>query len=209
MHTLIFLNGDPPSEEVISYFLKESNYIIAADGGANYLKSADLCPDVIIGDLDSVKKETLSFFRERVKIIKIRDQNTTDFEKCLLYCVREKRKKVIVFGISGDRIDHTLNNFSILKRYYRKLDIRLISGDFEMFFINKKITFPYRKKEIVSLLGMPKAVKINSKGLKYKLKDLDLEFGIKEGALNESTSSRVSIDFKSGNLLLFKKHFIE
>ena len=56
---------------------------------------------------------------------------------------------------------------------------------------------------------MPKAVKINSKGLKYKLKDLDLEFGIKEGALNESTSSRVSIDFKSGNLLLFKKHFIE
>jgi thiamine pyrophosphokinase len=127
----------------------------------------------------------------------------------LLYCVREKRKKVIVFGISGDRIDHTLNNFSILKRYYRKLDIRLISGDFEMFFINKKITFPYRKKEIVSLLGMPKAVKINSIGLKYKLKDLDLEFGIKEGALNESTSSRVSIDFKSGNLLLFKKHFIE
>ncbi|MEZ4691668.1 MAG: hypothetical protein R3A12_16525 [Ignavibacteria bacterium] len=76
------------------------------------------------------------------------------------------------------------------------------------FFIDKKIIFPYRKNETVSLLGLPKASKINSKGLKYRLKDTDLEFGVREGALNESTSSKVSIEFKSGYLLLFKKHFL-
>lgn len=209
MHTLIFLNGDPPSAKFVNNYLKDSNYIIAADGGANYLRSIKISPDLIIGDLDSVNKETLSFFKNSSVIKKIRDQNTTDFEKSLLYCTETKKDNIIVFGISGDRTDHTLNNFSILKRYCKKLNILLISGDYEIQFIDKKITFPYPKGEIVSLLGMPKALKVNSKGLKYPLKDTDLEFGIKEGALNESTSSRVSIEFKSGFLLLFKKYFIK
>lgn len=208
MHTLIFLNGDPPSRKVINNYFKESNYIIAADGGADYLKTENIIPDLIIGDLDSVKKRTLAFFKNRSLIKKVRDQNTTDFEKSLFFCLKEKKDNIIVFGFSGDRADHTLNNFSILKRYYKKFNIRLISDEFEIFFIDKKIIFPYRKNETVSLLGLPKASKINSKGLKYRLKDTDLEFGVREGALNESTSSKVSIEFKSGYLLLFKKHFL-
>ncbi|HMQ68546.1 MAG TPA: thiamine diphosphokinase [Ignavibacteria bacterium] len=209
MHTLIFLNGDPPSRKVINNYLKKSNYIIAADGGANYLKNENIDPDLIIGDLDSISRKTSAFFKDRSMIIKVRDQDTTDFEKSLLFCLKERKDDIIVFGVSGDRSDHTLNNFSILKRYYKKLNIRLISDDFEIFFINKKIIFPYRKNETVSLLGMPKASKVNSRGLKYRLKDTDLEFGIREGALNESTSSSVSVEFKSGCLLLFKKHFLK
>lgn len=209
MHTLIFLNGDPPSAKVAKYYLKNCNYIIAADGGANYLRTMNIIPDLIIGDLDSIKKSNLAYFRNRSDILKIREQDTTDFEKSLLYCIKGNKKNIIVFGTSGNRSDHSLNNFSILKRYFNKLDVRLISGEYEILYIKKKITFPYRKKETVSLLGMPKAVKINSKGLKFKLINTNLEFGIKEGALNESISSEISIEFKSGCLLLFKKHFIQ
>ncbi|MEZ4823951.1 MAG: hypothetical protein R2942_16725 [Ignavibacteria bacterium] len=66
MHTLIFLNGDPPSRKVINNYFKESNYIIAADGGADYLKTENIIPDLIIGDLDSVKKRTLAFFQKQI-----------------------------------------------------------------------------------------------------------------------------------------------
>jgi thiamine pyrophosphokinase len=208
MHTLIFLNGEPPSTKVVKYYMKNCNYIIAADGGANYLRTMNIVPDLIIGDLDSIKKENLAYFKSKSFVLRIREQNTTDFEKSLLFCIDESKKNIIAFGTSGDRSDHSLNNFSILKRYYKRLDIRLISGEYEILYIKKKYTFPYRKNETVSLLGMPKAVKVNSKGLKYILKNTDLEFGIKEGALNESKASEVSIEFKSGCLLLFKKHFI-
>lgn len=209
MHTLIFLNGEPPSAKVANYYLKNCNYIIAADGGANYLRTMNIIPDLIIGDLDSLKKTNLAYFKNKSDILRIREQNTTDFEKSLLYCIKENKNNIIVFGTSGKRSDHSLNNFSILKRFYKKLDVRLISGGYEILYIKKKITFPYRKKETVSLLAMPKAVEINSKGLKYKLTNTNLEFGIKEGALNESSSSEISIEFKSGCLLLFKKHFIK
>lgn len=209
MHTLIFLNGDPPYAEVANFYLKNCNFIIAADGGANYLRTMNIVPDLIIGDLDSIKKTNLAYFKNKSDILRIREQSTTDFEKSLLYCINENKNNLIVFGTSGNRSDHSLNNFSILKRYYKKLDIRLISGDYEILYVKKKITFPYRTKETVSLLGMPKAVNVNSKGLKYKLINTDLEFGIKEGALNESTSSEISIEFDSGCLLLFKKHFIK
>ncbi len=84
------------------------------------------------------------------------------------------------------RADHTLNNYSVLKRYYKKLEIKLITDDFEIFFIKRNFESAYRKGEIVSLLAMPEAAGIRTTGLEYSLKDESLEFGKREGALNRS-----------------------
>nr|HMS65850.1 thiamine diphosphokinase [Ignavibacteria bacterium] len=65
------------------------------------------------------------------------------------------------------------------------------------------------KGEIISLLALPIAAGITTKGLKYELKNDILEFGVREGSLNESESDTVSIEYKTGSLLLFKKHFIK
>lgn len=209
MYTLIFLNGKIPKFPVVNKFLREKKYILAADGGANYLRRNQINPDLIIGDLDSISKGTYSFFQSRnIPIKKIEDQNKTDFEKCLIYCAQKGKATVRVFGATSDRTDHTFNNFSILKRYYKKLDIRIFTGEFEIYFIDKKTELDYKANEILSLLAIPKADKIFTTGLQYNLKSQSLEFGVKEGALNKSVADKVSINFKSGDILLFKKHFI-
>ncbi|MDQ3020883.1 MAG: thiamine diphosphokinase [Bacteroidota bacterium] len=210
MQTIIFLNGTPPGKNIIKKFLKEKCFIIAADGGANYLKKVNVTPDLIIGDLDSINKHTLQYFQKRkVKVSKIKEQDTNDFEKSLMYCKKNKFEDIIVFGAAGLRPDHTLNNYSVLKRYYKSFNIRLISGEFEILFIKKFIKFRYRVNEIVSLLALPKAAKIHTKGLKYRLSNESLSFGVREGTLNKSISEDISISFESGSLLLFKKHFIK
>ncbi|MCX6164699.1 MAG: thiamine diphosphokinase, partial [Ignavibacteriae bacterium] len=56
-------------------------------------------------------------------------------------------------------------------------------------------------------MPMPLAKGIKTKGLKYKLDYEDLEFGIREGTLNTPISNEIKIEFASGDLLLFKKHF--
>lgn len=209
MRTLIFLNGRIPKLRVVNHYKKKNCFIIAADGGANSLKRIGIKPDIIIGDLDSISKNALSFYiKRKIPVIQITDQNTTDLEKCLIYCLKKNPDEIYVFGATSLRTDHTLNNLSILKRFYKKLEIKIITEEFEIFFIRNKVNFNYKTGEIVSLLAMPLASGISTSGLEYPLKHETLEFGVREGALNKSVSKNVSVSFTKGNLLLFKKYFI-
>ena len=207
---IIFLNGIFPENRILNAYIKKSDVIIAADGGGNFLRKKNILPHYVIGDLDSLTKDNYKFYKsKKVRIKKIREQETTDFEKCINFCLENSINEVFVLGATGQRPDHTLNNFSVMKRYYKKLKIVLVSEEFEIFFVNKIIEFNYPPEETVSILAMPVAKKIFTSGLKYKLNGETLEFGVREGALNVSVSKKVSISFKSGNLLLFKKHFIK
>lgn len=209
MQTLIFLNGEIPGKKIIGHFIKERSFVIAADGGCNYLRKERLLPDVIIGDMDSANKKSVKYFSSKgTEILKINEQETTDFEKSLLYCKSKKLSKIFVFGFSSMRIDHTVNNFSILKRYSGIMDITMIDEEFEVFMINKSTSIKYKKNEIFSFVAMPKAFNIYTKGLRYKLKGENLEFGVREGSLNISTSGLITLNFDKGVLLIFKKHFL-
>jgi len=206
---LIILNSKLPRKNVLDKFLKLFKYIICADGGANRIKKLNIIPDIIIGDLDSVSDKTIIYYSSRgVEIRKIDEQETTDFEKSLIYCLTKKIKECVVFGATSSRADHTLNNFSILKRYYKKIKLKIIDDKYEIFCINKSIKFDYKKGSIISFLGFPVARKIITKGLKYPLNNEDLELGKREGTLNLSVTKSIDIKFKEGDLLIFRRHFL-
>jgi thiamine pyrophosphokinase len=204
---IIFLNGDIPFK-ILNKYCKKNIYLICADGASNSLKKHNIIPNIILGDMDSSKKNTLIYYRKKgVEIRKIDDQETSDFEKSLLYCIENNFKNILIFGASSKRQDHTLNNYSVLKRYYKSLNLKIIDKKFEIFFIDKHIAFNYPKKKTLSIMPMPLAKGIKTKGLKYKLDNEDLEFGIREGTLNISDCKEIKIEFTSGDLLLFKRHF--
>ena len=101
-----------------------------------------------------------------------------------------------------------MNNFSVMKRFSKFIDVRIFSDEFEIFYAEKKTEFSYRVHETLSMMAMPKASGITTHGLKYPLTNETLEFGKREGSLNESISKNISITYKSGSLLIFRKHFI-
>lgn len=209
MLAAIFLNGSHPSIRIVKKLLKEDCHIIAADGGADYLHSKKIIPNVIIGDMDSLSSHATEYYRKKdVRFIRIKEQETTDFEKSLNYCKTAGYKEVIVLGATSNRPDHTMNNFSVMKRFRNYFDVRIFTDEYEIFYASKSIGFTYRKNETLSMMAMPKAVGVSTKGLKYRLNDETLEFGIREGSLNESVSREISISHKSGTLLIFRKHFI-
>ncbi len=92
-----------------------------------------------------------------------------------------------------------------MKRYYKKCRIRLIDKDFEIFFAEKTTEFNCKTGETVSLMAMPKAEGITTYGLQYPLRNETLEFGVREGTLNKTVKNKVKIEFKKGDLLIFKK----
>lgn len=182
--------------------------IIACDGASEFLYVNKVAPDVIIGDLDGIAKKTLEYCkRKKVSIKKVVDQNRNDLEKAIGYAVSKKYRRVYVIGFSGKRFDHTLNNLSVLKKFHKRVELCMFDDNFEMRFVNRKIEFGYRKGKVVSLIPMPYASGITTYGLKFALKNRRLEFGVSEGALNESTCGKIVVSIKRGLLLVIKEHF--
>ena len=141
--------------------------VIACDGASDFLRKCNLIPDYIVGDLDSITPSTLTFFKmKNVTIKKVSNQNKNDLEKALDLAINKNFKKIIITGFSGKRFDHSLNNISILKKYNKKADIRVYEKDCEMMIVNKSTEFSAKVGDIISLIPLPKATGVKTKGLK-------------------------------------------
>ena len=77
--TLVGGAGFPKSLLKRSLALTED--IVAADGGANFLPACSV-PKYILGDLDSIVSPE-KWIEKGSKLIKMSDQDSTDFDKCL------------------------------------------------------------------------------------------------------------------------------
>ena len=174
------------------------NNMIVLDGAAEFIKATPL---IIIGDFDKVTKSTLDHFQNLgTKIIKIDDQNSTDLDKGIRYCLEQHATSINIHNaIGGSRMDHTLYNTRILKKYYNpKVNIKLFHEDEVMqYFENCTIKVSGDSKSRFSLLSAPSAI-ITSVGLKYDMDDYKLEYGKAESACNSLSSHIAKITISGG-----------
>ncbi len=202
---IILANGKSTSKRVID-FVKSKGYstIICADGGANSAFKLGLVPDFIIGDLDSIKPEVLKFYSDKSTIIHIKKQIDTDVEKCLKFAIKKKFTDVVLIGVTGDRLDHTIGNLSIVLKFYDKIQCKIIADNSFLLPTNKSITLRSKIGETISIFGFNKKTKITSFGLKYPLKNSSLPFGEKESTSNEASKDTVNILVKGGVIFIIR-----
>lgn len=198
--SIICLNGKLPEPE---FFEKSEIQLIAADGAANRLDEVGIVPDLIIGDLDSVKPELLN----KTQFIKVLNQDYSDFQKALGYIRQQKLLPSIICGISGGFLDHILNNISIFMD-----DSNNIFLDNEMIGMvlsgRKDISLPLNSK--ISIIGMPKCL-ISSNGLKWELLNYTLNFPGNNSCFNRTINSKISFNILKGKalLIIYTKNIID
>ena len=75
----------------------------------------------IIGDLDSIDKELVYYYKNRNVLFKTypSHKDETDSEICVYLAKELKAKKIDFYGALGGRIDHTLANIGLM-HYVRK-----------------------------------------------------------------------------------------
>ncbi|MDO8548714.1 MAG: thiamine diphosphokinase [Ignavibacteria bacterium] len=202
---IILANGKPPKKSVIQ-FLQKHKYstLICADGGANKAKKLALTPDFIIGDMDSIKVATLKFYHNKSEIIKLKRQNDTDVEKCLKFAIQKGFQEAILSGVTGNRLDHTFCNLGIVIKFFNKIKLKLIAEGSLLIPYSGKVELKTSPGEIISLYGFDKKTKINSKGLKYPLKNIILPFGEKESTSNVSLSEKVFLKITGGVIFVVR-----
>ena len=161
----VVLNGSFPRKSFLIEMIKNSDFIIAIDGAGNKLIDINVIPNVVIGDLDSFKKDE----NRKLNIIKTIDQSKTDFQKSLDWCVKNDIKSLSIFAISGMNEDHFLGSLYILNEYSDKINWRAYS-DFSIISpsIGEK-SFNSFKGQKVSLFALNNKSIVSSKNLEYKL----------------------------------------
>jgi thiamine pyrophosphokinase len=202
---IILANGKAPQKSVIQ-FLKKKNYstLICADGGADRAKKLGLTPDYIIGDLDSIEKQTISFYKNKSKIIKLKRQNDTDVEKCLKFAIKNKFKEAVLLGVTGDRLDHTFCNLGIIIKFFKKIKLQLIAEDSLLVPYSGEVELLTIPGETISLYGFDRKTKITSEGLKYSLKNNSLPFGERESTSNVAVFKKVSLKIRRGIIFVIR-----
>lgn len=135
-----------------NYFERLKNscaYCICADGGfsrvvdyANHHKVnlSSLTPNMIVGDLDSIRGEDLAFASKHgVGINRAPSQDLSDFQKCInaLKSCQPAITNVITIGALGGRFDHTAAAISVL---HESLELRIfLVSDRSLLFLLPKV----------------------------------------------------------------------
>jgi thiamine pyrophosphokinase len=197
---LICLDGQPPSKATFDKVLPTVGCVIAADGGANWLYEYQIAPNVLIGDLDGIRKDVLLKLPS-TSIIEKEDQYSTDLEKAFTWAIRQRFKHVTVMAIAGKRTDHMLSNFSLLWKFHKKLEIEIQDDHWTGHILpNEKQEFDVQKGMTISLIPYSNCSGITLKGFQYPLTQATMKQG-EVGISNVATSKSVTIEVKKGRML--------
>ena len=203
--SLLICNGEMPGTPVLRHLAGQAGRIVCADGGANAAREADILPDTVIGDFDSITDETRADFTARgVEMLRLARQDDTDFEKALKLLVQRGCERVVILGLTGKLLDHTLGNFSILLRYVHRVRVVMFDQDYRMDVLTASGRFRAVKGDRVSVVPLPFARDVHYQGLEYPLDGEDLSFGDLEGTCNTALEERFEIRFREGVLLIFR-----
>ncbi|MGB9701675.1 MAG: thiamine diphosphokinase [Candidatus Kapaibacteriota bacterium] len=177
--------------------------IIAADGAGTILLENNITPDFIVGDLDSFNSNNIfSKSFPNNKLIYLPEQETNDFEKTLQFCYKNSLSNILIMGIHGGEYEHSLNNWSVLSKYSKLMNLNILDKNRYGFCISENFTLQTERNEIISLIPLGQT-KISTKGLKWELKEEVIGLGIREGARNQSLENEIKIEIHSGELFVF------
>ncbi|MBL7974219.1 MAG: thiamine diphosphokinase [Candidatus Kapabacteria bacterium] len=197
--SIVCLNGDIPSAD---FFAQHQKPIYAADGAAWKLHSIGITPNVIVGDMDSFSQQPHQGEFQYAEHIWMPDQDSNDFEKILLVTHERGIHSLLVCGMHGGELEHTLNNWSVLTRYAWTHKLHVFDAGRIAVPVLDSFTLDTKHNELISLIPQPVA-QVTTKGLQWELKDETLELGVREGARNRATGNHIQIHVHNGAVLVF------
>jgi len=204
----IVLHGEYSKPDDLWAWSEEADLVIAADGAADTLLTLGIKPDIVIGDMDGIRGDTLASLPNE-SVIRIDDQNSTDFQKALHYAKDSAgAKRVAVLAYEGSRVDHMLSGMFYARAFAEKTAIRFVGRDAQALVLGEAIHSIRVEKGIrFSILPLGVATIRAATGLAFDLEELTLSIGGRDGISNLTTSDEVSLEIADGALVAFVQRF--
>ncbi len=207
----IFCHGpSSPSTEMLKGQIQPGDFIICADGGAEYAMAMDLAPLVIIGDLDSLSREDCARAEKSgARFITFpREKDKTDAHLGLEYAARQGAREVVLVGALGGRIDHALGNlYLLLAARQLGMTARIIDAAHEVYLLlgDEWLDLEGEVGQTISLIPVAGDVGgVWTEGLYYPLRGEPLLLAENLGISNLFTGTRARVEIETGTLLIIK-----
>lgn len=200
MRAVIFLGGTYGDPQFYENELREDDFLIAADGGCEFLKKLGKTADIAIGDFDTIsEKEVLA--KEIIKLP--REKDFTDSQEAVRYALSRGFSEIVLMGALGERMDHSLCNLYLLD-YAKKRGAKIHICDEKniVYITDDYIKIPKKEGYYLSLVQLTEVLGLTLSGLYYPLKEKNLGFGDIVGISNEFTDDFCEVSLKKGTVLL-------
>lgn len=207
MRAVIAVNGKIDDYADLAGLLRPDDHLIGADGGTLHLLAVDRKPDVVVGDLDSLPRETVASLVAAGVLVERHkpEKDQTDLELALERALEDGAKEIVLVGALGGRLDQTLANLLIVAQRDWPVPVRVVEGDqvAEVLRGPGRLVLHGPAGSTVSAIPLSAAVTgITYTGLEYPLNDATLRFGSTRGVSNVLAASPASIRIDSGILLV-------
>ena len=195
-YPVTLLGAGKVNSKTVNQALAIAPNLVAADGGAGTAVALGHVPQAVIGDFDSFNQGIIAQI-PRDRLHRIKEQDSTDFEKCL----RNINAPLILgLGFAGLRLDHELAAYSSLLRHPDQRCILL--GEVDLCFlapIMMQIDLPAGTR--LSLFPMAPCV-ANATGLRWPVDGLNMAPDGVIGTSNEVINGRVTLQVSERKLLV-------
>lgn len=186
---------------------KDGDYLIAADAGFHHLEKMNICPDLLLGDFD-----TIGEIPKHANIISFNpEKDNTDTELALIEGISRGFSKFLICGATGGkRLEHTIANLTLAASYAEKgYDIILTDGEYIIKALHNGVyTLPKEASGFISVFSISgKAEGVTISGLKYPLTDAVLDSSNPTlGVSNEFIGEEAKISVSNGTLIILWKN---
>ena len=192
----------------IDSFQMDFDLFIGVDRGSLFLIEQGICPDLAVGDFDSVSEEELALICSQSKeVLQAQpEKDDTDLELAVkAVFARSPQAQVTIFGAFGGRLDHTLANIFLPSNpeiVPCMQQIRLCNAQNELRYC------PQGRHEIKPVAGMNYLAfmpaddgRLTIEGAKYPLNESNYFFK-KVYASNEFIDEPVFLECQSGYVIV-------
>lgn len=188
-------------EKAGTFTPQNGDFVIAADGGQDFLKEICVTPDLAVGDFDSSES-----IPEDCLVVKFNiEKDETDTAIAVNEGLARGYRRFEIYGGLGGRLDHSLANIQLIcELSTRGCKAKLIGNKMTVTAVTDgELKLPARKEGTVSVFSHSDVSSgVTIKGLKYSLTDATLTNMTALGVSNEFTGKPAEIAVNTGTLLI-------
>lgn len=201
----LVLNGEEPGSDELK-LLDACDAIVCADGAAQALLKTDHVPNVIVGDLDSLRPDTYKWAEaldvpiERHAAVK----DAIDGELALDKALAMGAKSILILGGHGGRTAMFLANLKVLRRVHDLgLDASMVGRGESIRYLSAggELSLVGRTGATLNILSVDGDAIITLSGTAFDGVDIVLDRKRAKGVSNKIVSDGARITVRSGTVL--------
>lgn len=180
--------------------IRDTDLVMAADGGLRHLRKIGVDPDCVLGDFDS-----LGYVPQGASVFPVEKDDTDSMLAVRRGLEMGCRRFVLYGGMDGPRLDHTIANLQTLQFLADRGVQGFLVGLNHIAAVvkNGAIAFSEDAEGIISLFCMgADAQGVTIRGVQYELTDGCLSAGFPLGVSNHFVGEKSKISVKDGSLLV-------